>query len=1443
MAQVAGVLAAFHPGVRTWFETAFGAPTDVQRRSWPVIMAGENALITAPTGSGKTLTAFMTALNAFATGELETGATRVLYISPLKALNNDIRRNLIDPLAALRSTFEDRGEHYPLVRVATRSGDTPADERSRLLRKPPEILVTTPESLQLMLTTPRGRQALSEVGTVILDEIHAIVDNRRGVALAAALERLALLSGAFQRIALSATVRPLEAVAAFVAGYDTQALPRPIRIVRSADTKSIDFTVRFPQAVRDRVAGGEKIWEPLSDVFRARIADNSSTLFFTNSRALAEKLALKINDESAVPLAYAHHGSLSRDIRVEVEDRLKRGDMKAIVATNSLEMGIDIGHLDEVVLIQSPPSIASALQRIGRAGHRVGETSRGTLFPTHAQDFVEAAALAIAIDERDIEPTRGIDNPLDVAAQTIVAFTATETWRVDDLFALLRQSHPYRTLLREHFDLVIEMLAGRYAGSRVRDLKPRLVFDRLKGTVHATKGAALALYSSGGTIPDRGYFQLRHTDTGAKIGELDEEFVWEAKIGQTFSFGTQQWQIARITHNDVLASPARQGAKAPPFWRAEGGSRSFHYSERIGTFLEAADTRLAARDRAGLLNDLQTHSHFDDVAAEELIEYLERQRDHSGASLPHRHHVLIEEIATGPGGYRGGVLEHQTVLHTLWGGRVNRPLALVLGAAIDKTAPFTCEVYANDNAIVIQTPGEWSAEALLDTLDPATIDKYLRSALEASGFFGARFRECAGRALLLTRSRFNQRLPLWMSRMHAKKLMATIAAYGDFPILLETWRTCLADEFDIEALNESMRSLRTGEIALTRVATNSPSPFAANIAWGQITSTYMYADDSPELEGRSALSDDLIRAAVRDASLRPRIDRRVVDEFEAKRRRTARGYEMLDAADLEEWLKERVLIPEQEWLGYARDRPELESTPIWLAEGDRRWACHLEQARHIARTLFGIERPDLPELTDPRDLADIVAGCMSFYGPLPIERIAELLPASVTAEVLQALVDEEQLIVGELIDGDPRVHFCDADNVEILLRMQRAAARSTLEPRPIESLPGFLAEWHALRGPATSTAVFESLERLRGFVAPLPVWLDDLLAARHDGYLDHMLDDALSRNGYTWLGSGNESLTMCPSEDCELIVTPVAAESAAWFRDVNARYTYLALADSAGLDLRSFNESLWRDVWNGRVSADSIAPLRQGIARRFELMPPVQEPASSRRRPRAGMRAFAGNFYVNPVPEGDPDPLTELEDAKHRARMLLDRYGILSRELANREGGSFRWAAVFRALRVMELAGEVTAGLYFSDLSGPQFALPRAIRTLLAGVTPPVSWWVSAADPVAPCGFGVSWPGMNLPQRRPGSYLAFARGELIAVVESWGRKLSFAPSIDSDGWFAVSALLTHILHRERNIALESIDGAPAASGAHQRVLTELGDRFRLTHDHRGVELSLAMGHR
>ena len=1403
----------FHPEIQHWFRERFRTPTDVQERSWPRIAAGEHLLITAPTGSGKTLTAFLWAIDAFARGQSEPDATRVLYISPLKALNNDIRANLVDPIREIRERFETAGTDFPNLRVQTRSGDTEPGDRQRMLRRPPELLITTPESLTLLLTTGRGRQALSTVETVITDEIHSVVENRRGVQLMTGLERLVEVAGEFQRVALSATVRPLEVVADYVGGRDAAGTKRRLGIVESKVAKAIEFRVRFPEAARVAADNGDKIWEPLSDSFRDVIAANRSTLFFTNSRRMAEKITLKLNDDTVSPIAYAHHGSLSREIRTEVETRLKGGQLKAIVATNSLELGIDIGDLDEVVLIQSPPSIASALQRVGRAGHRVGDTSRGSLFPTFAKDFLEAAVVAKAVRDRDIEPLRPLENALDVLAQTLVSCAATEEWETDRLYQVLTRTAPYANLPREHFDLVIEMLAGRYAGTRVRDLKPRLAFDRVRETVSARQGAAFALYTSGGTIPDRGYYTLRHAESGAAIGELDEEFVWETSVGQTFTLGTQNWLIQRITHNDVLVKPGRAKATAPPFWRAEGFNRSAYFSRRIGEFLEIANDMLARRDASGLDAELRRLG-FDAIAAEELIGFLERQRETTGTDLPHVNHLLVEHVGSGPGGYTGPDREQQIIVHTMWGGRVNRPIALALEAAWRQRFPYGTDVFADNDAIVVQVKDDVDPALFLSLVTPANFEPLLRQSLENSGFFGARFRECAGRSLLLTKRRFKERMPLWMTRMQAKKLMTATQDLVDFPVTLETWRTCLKDEFDLVAAYDALERLSTGKLNWSIATVSVPSPFAAGIAFNQV-SRYMYADDAPEQGGHSALSDDLIRQAVFDQALRPAIDAAVIENFESRVQRTRAGYVPDGEDELAEWVKERVAVPVAEWF-------EGVDVPVGLRRVRKGGGTYLVHAEI-----------DLGE--DPvREAGEM----LQFYGPKTAAELARVLPFDDFGAILNELVDGEDLVRGNLVAGSDAEYFCDADNLETLIRFQRAAARPGIEPRPATDLVPFLAEWQGFGADPGADRLLDAADRLRGYAAPVDFWLDEAFACRQLGTTPADLESAATNGGLAWRGAGEGVVRLGFGEDFDLLDAPgdAGSQAADLFEDPRARYTFLQLFDESELDAETFNAAFWDAVWAGRLAADGFAALDAARVRRYELSvgasnwrrerPPSQ---GARSRARGVSMGWPGTWYRVEARDNDAEGIEKLEASKERCRVLLDRYGVLTREHANREGGPFPWSAVFPALRLMELGGEVVAGLFFEDLSGPQFALPEAVRRLERLKQPAATFWINAVDPVAPSGLGLTLP--NLPHRRIANHLGYFEGSLAVVSENFGRRLTFLLGPDDPGLDFLLPQLATLCRRRRRLDTQTINGEPARRSPY---LPALARYLAVVTDHKGV---------
>ncbi len=1474
-------LSPFHPLIRDWFLRQVGAPTELQARAWPRIAAGEHLLITAPTGSGKTLTAFLWALDRFASGAWRSGATRVLYVSPLKALNNDIQRNLLGPLSALRAGFEAAGRPFPSIEVATRSGDTPPEERRRMLRHPPEILITTPESLNLILSSAAGGVLLATLETVILDEIHAVVGNKRGTHLITAVERIVRLSGEFQRLALSATVRPPRKVAEFVGGYRLDGggyTARSVGLVESAASKDYQVEIRaLPEAgdEDDR----RSVWSSLADDIKSSaLTRNRSTLIFVRSRNLCEKMTRLINEGAAEPIAYAHHGALSREIRTEVERRLKAGELDAIVATSSLELGIDVGALDEVLLIQSPETVSSAVQRVGRAGHGVGELSRALLYPTHGQDALEAALLARCIVEQDIEEVSPVRAPLDVLAQVLVSMTLVEEWSIDALYDQVRTSQPYRELGRGEFDLVLKMLAGRYAESRIRELSPRVSIDGIDRSVVARKGARLALYSSGGTIPNRGYFKLRHRETGALIGELDEEYVWEASIGQSMTLGTQSWRIEQITHSDVFVLPGRSGARDVPFWKAEGRNRGAHFSERIAELLESVG---GCEDETEMSASLRRSAALDEASAQRLAEHLLRQKRHTECTLPHRHHLLVERLAAAPGGEAGG---SQLVVHTLWGGRVNRPYAMALEAAWEERFGAPLETFAGDDCISLMLPHEIDAAELLALVTTSNLNELLRRRLESSGFFGARFRECAGRALLLSRRRMNERLPLWVSRLRSQKLLASVRRYQDFPIVLEAWRTCLQDELDVASLSRKLAELESGSVDWSETRTATASPFARTVAWRQV-SEYMYRDDTPAASRGPSVSDDLLREVVFDSGLRPRVSRELVEDFERRRRRLKPGYAPDTARDLLDWGKERQAIGEDEWRELLRaharesgcENPAAEigdklvrvtprvsgGTLIVARENVARLVAALwpgEQATLRAGlegdATFEIDPSAGASVTaDDEDVGEelraIVGEWLRFRGPVEALQIAAWLGIDEPRlrAALADLVETGELIAGALVEGEDEERVCDSQNFETLLRMARARALPSMEPLDLELLPVFLARHQGVDRPGSGVeTLFERIEQLSGYSAPAGEWEADLLPARVQDYSPAILDQLLQEGDLRWIGVGDRRIAFWLGSEFDLrAVSPASDEKKGDpLPSEGGRFDFEHLLRSSGASVAELSERLWTAVWRGALTNDTFVALRRAIDSSFRT-PEVGRAAPGARIRRRGARRsfaqwksavpFAGSWYRLPALEDALDPIEAEERNRDRVRLLLDRYGVLFRELLERESSPFRWAPLFRTLRLMELSGEIVSGCFFHGIGGLQFASERALRGLRRGIDDRCIFWIAATDPASLCGIGLEGLRGKLPKRLSGTHLVYRGTELVMVSRARGRELEIGPAPDAPELTHCWDPLHHLLRRPvrplRAITVESINGEPALRSPY---LDALRVHFEVETDHKNVTL-------
>jgi ATP-dependent Lhr-like helicase len=1480
-------LAPFHPLVRRWFAERFGAPTDAQAKAWPLIAAGDHVLLSAPTGSGKTLAAFLWTIDSLVAGRWPRGGLQALYLSPLKALNRDVRLNLLAPLDELRALFAREGAPFPPLRVQTRSGDTPDDERRALLRHPPDILITTPESLNLMLTGKQSRQLFDGVRTVILDEIHALAASKRGTYMMTAVERLTLSAGEFQRIALSATVRPAEAVAAWMAGHrldyrgETASFtPRPVRVVHAADPRAVALTLRTPAVdIAPGPDAADLRWQALTDDLRAIVLRNRATLIFANSRRTVEKLARLLNAGAPEPLVYAHHGSLAREIRLDVEERMKQGRLRGVVATGSLELGIDIGSVDEVVLVGAPPSVAQSVQRIGRADHRVGGTSRASLFPLHGLDGAAAASLAEQIGHGAVEELRPIANPLDVLAQILLSLGCHATWDLDRLYDFVRTVAAYHTLPRRHFDLVIAMLAGRYADTPVRELKARALIDRGRNRFTSRPGTDFVLYQSGGTIPDRGYYHLRLADTKAVIGELDEEFVWERRLGDQFSLGTQAWRILDVTHNDVLVGPADPHGPMIPFWKAEEQNRSTAASFALLDFFDFCQAR---GERDDLPDELGRRFGMDEASAKSLARFLARQRETARAPLPGRLRVLVEvtldqaslQSSASPA---AGDLQ-QVILHTFWGGRVNRPLAIALGEAWRRRHGSPLEVFASNDQIMLMLPEGLAPDGVFALVPASALGDLLRAGLEGTALFGARFRENSGRALLLPRGGARRRLPLWLNRLRSQKLLGGILRYPDFPILVETWRELLEDEFDLPALAGLLDDVASQRIALHVTRPARPTPFADGIVYRQ-TNEHMYRDDAPGGDTRSALAEDLFKDLFHDAASPPAVPAALVADFAAKLDRTAPGYEpttpteillaarespFVSLASVETW---RARLPPAERAAPSPADDPLAPLVVYRLPGatadlvaDRadlpRVLALLDLRANqlpMLRPLAGGARESLLSFLDEHAARAEVGSAATLLGealrdrpPLTLAELGGIVGLGTDAlpPLLDELLETGAIVAGVLVDGAGARQFCDRENFERLLRLARAGRRvhaeRSLAPRPLATLPHFLAAWQGLgRQRGGLEALQGALDRLFGFPLPADLWEGAVLPSRLAAYQSSWLDTLIQSYGLGWLGCGEERITFALGADLELFrERPGPAPAADTLTPaVRARLRegalgFFDLATSLGLDTATLARALWDMVWRGVVVTDNFETVRRGLLTGF-----AAEPLRPERSGHAGFRRWersrpSAGLWRLLADEGERDAVERAEIEKERARAVLARYGVVSRALLEHELPRLRWPRLFRSLRLLELSGEIVSGHFFAGLPGLQFAVPAALQRL-GEPLPEQTYVVNACDPASLCGLGLEGLEPALPRRLPGNWLVYCGSRLVLVLQRGGRDLTvhlpagdarLGPALD------VYRLLLERPSPPSTLTVETIDGGAASASPHAEALRRAG----FGNDYRGL---------
>jgi ATP-dependent Lhr-like helicase len=1406
-------LAPFSSETRAWFERTFSAPTPAQALGWPAIATGKHTLIQAPTGSGKTLAAFLYGIDKL-TPEPGQGL-RLLYVSPLKALNYDIERNLRGPLAGLRSELT----------VAVRTGDTPQKERQRMLRHPPDILITTPESLFLMLTS-QAREILGGVETLILDEVHAVAGTKRGAHLALSVERLQrLVEEPVQRIGLSATQRPLEEIGRFVSGA------REIRLVDAGRAKELDLEIVVP--LDDMTVPEEgsynSVWPSIYPEILKLVSEHRSTIVFVNNRRLAERLALRLNElanegaEEPREIARAHHGSVAREQRLEVEELLKKGEIPCLVATSSLELGIDMGAVDLVIQVESPKSVARGLQRIGRAGHELGAVSKGRIFPKFRADLLEAAVVANRMVRGAIEETVIPRNPLDVLAQQIVAICADEEIEVGELHQLVRRAYPFAELSRVQLENVLDMLAGRYPSDEFAELRPRIVWDRTAGVVRGRQGARRLAVTNAGTIPDRGLFGVHLVDGGGRVGELDEEMVYEARAGQTFLLGASSWRIEEITRDRVLVSPAPGVPGAVPFWRGEGVGRPYELGEAVG----AVTRELAALPDAKAKAKLRDEHSLDDRAAQNLLQFLSEQAAATGA-LPSDRTVVVERFRDEIGDWRLCIL-------TPFGARVHAPWALALAARVRESLGLDANAIWSDDGIAIHLPDADAAPPSdLVLIDPDEIEELVVNEVGDSALFGARFRENAARSLLIPRRRPDQRTPLWQQRLKAQSLLQVARKYPAFPVILETYRECLQDVFDLPSLKRLLHGLRTRQLDLVDVETPSASPYSASLLFDYVA-TYMYEDDTPPAERRAqalSLDRELLRELLGQEELRELLDADAVEEVEAQLRGDPR-----DPDELHDLLRLRgdLRIGEFDEAQAAVLEAERRALRVRIT-GEERLIAAEDAGRY--RDALGVMPPSgLPDVYlegGEQPLRGLVMRYAKGRGPFTTAQARERFGIDVEA-VLHELEREELLIRGELRPGGTGREWCDPDVLRRLRRASLAALRKEVEPAEQAALGRFLPSWH---GVDRRASLREALVPLQALALPVALWEVEVLSRRVPGYAPAQLDQLCASGEVVWVGAGLDRVAVYFRDDAPVLGQVAAADRPeSELHDLlraaldGSALFWFDLLSETGLETEQALPALWDLVWAGEVTNDAWQPLRAG--RRYGVPKPERRPRRFSRRRASEITATQGRWSRTERLFGTrqgSDP-GHGPDRRALAELLLERQGIVTRDGVRAEGISGGFGAVYGELKALETLGLCRRGYFVEGLGGAQFALGGAVERLRE-LRPregddPDALVLAAADPAQPYGAALPWPKRAGARaaRVAGAKVVLLGGEPALFVERGGRSL--VPLRDPDeSWLrpALAALVEDVRARatKKRLAVERFDGEPVTESEAMPLLVEAG---------------------
>ncbi|WP_354370280.1 ATP-dependent helicase [Prescottella equi] len=1512
------VLDRFSAPTREWFDGAFPAPTAAQLGAWDSIASGSHTLVVAPTGSGKTLSAFLWALDRLATAveadasdekraaeqrtteqrTTEQRTTKVLYISPLKALGVDVERNLRAPLVGITQTAKRLGFEPPEIRVGVRSGDTPTGERRKMIKTPPDILITTPESLFLMLTSS-ARETLTGVETVIVDEVHAVAGTKRGAHLALSLERLDMLRDKpVQRIGLSATVRPHEEVGRFLAGS------APIRIVAPPAAKTFDLTVRVPVEDMTELGIAEpdpesmsptpqagSIWPHVEEQIVDLILDHRSSIVFANSRRLAEKLTARLNEiyaerlggavekqgrppaQLGAPtevnygadplLARAHHGSVSKDQRAIIEDDLKSGRLRCVVATSSLELGIDMGAVDLVVQVEAPPSVASGLQRVGRAGHQVGEISRGVLFPKHRTDLIHCAVTVERMTNGKIEALEIPANPLDILAQQTVAATALEPLDVEQWYDVVRRSGSFATLPRSAYESTLDLLAGRYPSDEFAELRPRLVWDRDGGTLTGRPGSQRLAVTSGGAIPDRGLFAVYMVgERQSRVGELDEEMVYESRVGDVFALGATSWRIEEITYDRVLVSPAYGLPGRLPFWHGDGLGRPAELGEALGGFLRELSSSTPDEVAARLVA-----AGLDTNATTNLAALIEDQQQATGR-VPTDRTLVVERFRDELGDWR-------LVLHSPYGLRVHAPWALAIGARLRERFGVDAAPTASDDGIIVRLPDtdDTPPGAELFAFERDEIEDIVTDEVGGSALFASRFRECAARALLLPRRTPGKRAPLWQQRQRSAQLLDVARKFPTFPILLETVRECLQDVYDLPALRDLFGRIARRQIRMVEVETATPSPFASSLLFDYV-GAFMYEGDSPLAERRAAalsLDSTLLAELLGRVELRELLDADVIAKAERELQRLAPERHARDVEGMADLLRLLGPVTTEE----AAERSTADPVP-WLDElvahrralrvsfAGRQWWTAVEDAARLRDGLgvplpIGTPAAFIEPVDDP--LGDLLGRYARTHGPFTVSEAAERfgIGSAVARDVLARLANEKRVVEGEFRPGASGSEWCDAEVLRRLRRRSLAAAREEVEPVSTATLGRFLPGWQHVGGSLRGLdGVVTVVEQLAGVPVPASALESLILASRVRDYSPAMLDELTATGEVLWSGAGQisgkdgwVSLHLADSSPLTL-ATPAEIDLTDLHRSIldtlagGGAYFFRQLSDTVqSTDDTALAAALWDLVWAGYIGNDTLAPLRALLSDTSRATPSHRTPRRAPRahayrrlgRPtmptRSGPPTAGGRWSLLPEPE--PDPTLR---AHATADLLLERYGVVTRGSVVAEEVPGGFASMYKVLTGFEDGGRCRRGYFVDTLGGAQFSTPDVVDRLrthsdsIEGrhtTAPAVT--LAASDPANPYGAALPWPqsmaGDDAPKHRPGrkagGLVSLVDGELVLFVERGGRTvLTFTDDIGVLRTAAESLAATVKRGGIDKVVVEKVDGATIHGNDFAPLLTEVG---------------------